>query len=475
MSPPSAAPTTRIPPPKRVRIDESSNTEQTITVVESTRKTQPPRQLAIASLQGHCATLQLKIADIVARLGAGIIKSLSTLHNKNLQLERMKKDIEFVPRSAQIAFKLTSVKSVVDQPEFIKLEEETETLVLEMRKQLRNKILAVTAIETKQLAVATRIEFCKSIRIVTQAFLVEGNNEDDVDGTVYRVAKSLGISLLGTYDLSLTAFELLYQETHALESFPPDDVQHITPTEIADDDLDSEFGLTGTKVVDDEGNIRDKTPAEVTADRATVDAFTNQAQSNGTYSFDIANVKRSILHVFSRCWKDYVMQWDKNEASKRLAKFQTETFAEKATVEAMEIVEGEPSADKKELLGLIQKEAAKQTQKMEKEMEKLQKKFATLSKQSSSGKNNGQANNNGTQKNFPPGRKTGASANKKTGQKSATAKAGKGKRKPTPGQGQGTSKDTTGKKPNKNGKKTKPGDKTRTAARSKSPQQRAGR
>ena len=66
MSEPPAEPA---PAPKRVRFSETTTTTLTSTKTAIGRATQPPKQLAVAFVKQHCATLQSKISDILITLG----------------------------------------------------------------------------------------------------------------------------------------------------------------------------------------------------------------------------------------------------------------------------------------------------------------------------------------------------------------------------------------------------------------------
>ena len=130
MSDASAA---QAPARKRVRINPNpTRMTPTSTTTLTGRATQPPKQIAVAFVKHTCATLQPKIAEILVRLGNTHIVHMMKVFNKTHQIELMKKDTTFIPRSAKLAFKLLGSKEAEASPEFQQLEAETNELIDQM-------------------------------------------------------------------------------------------------------------------------------------------------------------------------------------------------------------------------------------------------------------------------------------------------------------------------------------------------------
>lgn len=235
-------------------------------------------------------------------------------------------------------------------------------------------------------------------------FLVESGRNDNVDHLVDDVMKLDGENILQNFDMSIAAFSIRYKEVHALDVYPP-----VTAAPSAEDRTDGSLFLganaplqyTGTSVTANSENNAAAIRTQMLAARVAAGKF------------DLGGPLHYIKAILCDPWSQYVKQWNANEAHKRLLKFSTETFTEKATVDALEVVDGEIAADKAQLQQLIQKETEKKTSQLTKDLEKLKNQLASLKLAHGGSKKNGNdKRSTSPSKNSPRGRASGASKNK---------------------------------------------------------------
>jgi hypothetical protein len=146
------------------------------------------------------------------KLGLNHISLQVKALNKSLHISKMEDDEEFLPRSARIEFSYKMLKKAEKKPEFIVLQEETIPLVIQIRKQIKTKVLAATKIELKVVQAEVVTNLAKAIRITAQAFLLQdGINKQQVDRTVSTLLSREHVKLLkhmpGTHEEFLAAYK----------------------------------------------------------------------------------------------------------------------------------------------------------------------------------------------------------------------------------------------------------------------------
>jgi hypothetical protein len=102
----------------------------------------------------------------------------------------MEYDEEFIPRSAHIEFSSKMSKQAEEKPEFIALQEETNPLIIEIRKQLKTKVIAATKIELKVAQAEVVTNLSKAIRVTTQAFLLQDGIDKQQDDITFSTLLS---------------------------------------------------------------------------------------------------------------------------------------------------------------------------------------------------------------------------------------------------------------------------------------------
>jgi hypothetical protein len=344
-------------PGKRTRFANDTAIEtQTATANESgltpSHIKQPPSGLADAYIRSFTASLHPEITTIVERLGKEHIVLLSKRDNKNAQVKRMADLPELIPRSARLDFTLNVSKRAKLRPEFIALEEQTTELVESYRIGLKEKIIAATKIEILALEDELREHLIRSVKVIIKAFMILKKDTGDVDSKVYTLMCHYIITLSVNCNMSLDSFCDLYKTIHGLDTYPPATTQH----------------MMGTMIIPP----------------------------------DITSLKDLFEGVFVSSWANYKLQQEQNSISLELIKYSTTYLTEKATADAVIIVDTEPAADKPELQALVRHEAKTEAKALIKEIELLKQQVKSLS----------------SAKNLPRRGQVGASAKKQPNQPS---------------------------------------------------------
>ena len=84
-------------------------------------------------------------------LGFKHLDHLHTYCNKKLQLERLKNEKDFFPRSTRLKFEFYVPDRVREDQDFKELEEETNKVLLDAKTAIKNHIITHLDIETKLL------------------------------------------------------------------------------------------------------------------------------------------------------------------------------------------------------------------------------------------------------------------------------------------------------------------------------------
>jgi hypothetical protein len=202
---------------KRVRFDSTAKDPNG----ESRQVT--PKALADNLIRRHVVSLQPQLASILEKLGLAHVDLLHKLHNKNLQVTRMESSDDFVPRSARIDFKFHMSKTAEERPEFIALQEETNTQITEFKKFLTCQIIKATKIECESYADQLKDSFIKAIRVVVQGFilgdmLLRHMNCDSIVSSIFATRSPR--LLKHTTFTSVESFYERYKQIHNISVFP---------------------------------------------------------------------------------------------------------------------------------------------------------------------------------------------------------------------------------------------------------------
>jgi hypothetical protein len=345
-------------PNKRTRFDPSASDGTSITGKSS----KSPMAAATSHVQAHVASLQPPIATILSRLAKQYLLLLSKLYHKTKQLETLKDDLSFVPRSARINFELSASKKAKLDAEFPALRDKCTQIIDETTTSLKNQIVLVTDLEIKILRNDVRELFANSLQVITKAFLIADGHSETIlpERMVNTLLDRYHETLLPQYLLcSLAQFRKIYSDLHNLASLP-DPYPTSQPAAAAEDTAPSQSLFLS---VAEQNAIRNS--ARAPAPRTTEDTVAS-------------TLKRTLESIFITSWKLYLRQSETNSIDLALNKLSIEHFDSKATEAAVMEIDMEPPATRQHLDGLIRASVSKQTKKLQAEIQSLK---AGLAKQ----------------------------------------------------------------------------------------------
>ena len=147
-----------------------------------------PKAAATEVLKNHIALLHPSIRETITRLGTSYIKLYGDTLKKSAYVNKLTEDIEYIPASARLGFKITGSRRVKDTTDFKTLHDECENMVTESQKNLRNLTHRSAMLETKCSAKATVDIIFAYIRITTKALLITEKQPQN-DQIVLQIVK----------------------------------------------------------------------------------------------------------------------------------------------------------------------------------------------------------------------------------------------------------------------------------------------
>ena len=352
-------------PNKRVRFDATSAHAPNGDPLTATAST--PKAIADSFITNHVVSLQPQLASILEKLGLQHLDLLHVFHNKKSQLTRMESNEEFIPRSARIEFKFHMSKNAEERPEFLALQEETDSHIATFRIFLRGQIIKATKIESMTIVENINIGFVKAIRVCTEAFLI-GDDTPLVDQDITHNTHALVSTIMDTYHTillkhttfqSLAEFCDLYKRIHNLQTFPIS--QGTRPA--APSTSGSRYFNTGPR------------PTNTSTTDASTDPNNNPTTVN---PLEASKIKRALEAVFISPFDEYIKQCKRNSINLSLKKLSTAHFAEEATNNAAMELDREPGVDRSQLQDIIKKQTQSENKALVREIKKLSQKLAQL-------------------------------------------------------------------------------------------------
>ena len=290
----------------------------------------------------------------------------------------MVNDPDHIPTSARFKFELSCSDRAKILPEYKAIQEKTSNIIQQAQKDLRNEIINASKLEIKAITNDIKCHLVKTIRLISQAFLLINNDTTPVDEIVYTLAKDYIDDITVNVPMTLNSFVTLYKEVHTINTFPPTSLRITTaaaPTR------------TDTTATDTTSNN----------DRTTSRFFRNQdesqSQSESTsrstsqqqppahiiiINPNIKKIKNSFESVFVSSWTQYREQQTQNELSIELKKLTSSFFTTRSTSDATMVVDAEPAADKTELKELIRLTTINETKNLLKQLNDMKKELNNL-------------------------------------------------------------------------------------------------
>ena len=158
---------------KRVRIEAPTSALDDPPSTLHVSTNQSSKGCALASVSTFVVTLRRHLSPIIKTAAESHIDSLHKLVTKMNQFVKMDDDSDFIPRSARLVnFEFRVTKKVENNPEFLVIKADTDTLVEEFRLALKQKIMQTLKIECDLLRTELYEHLCINLHLVVQAFLI---------------------------------------------------------------------------------------------------------------------------------------------------------------------------------------------------------------------------------------------------------------------------------------------------------------
>jgi hypothetical protein len=319
---------------KRTRFDASalSPTDKAITPMSSARQ----------SLAASCVSLQPEIATILSKLGLETIQNLQKLSHKQRQVKKIEDEVDFVPRSARVKFTLTTSKLVEEDAEYIRLRDETSTLVDNFQTALKNSILKLAKLETSLLKKKVADDFAISLRLSVEACLIIESDPalPNADRIVVTLLSEYSTKLLEHLGITLPDFKTVYKRMHTLASLP-------APLTLR---------------------------VDIDAPPRLVEALPPQPTLHA-----LSKIQRTLETTFLDPWSIYIDVQHRNDITLRLKKLGTEHFTTAATEDANMVLDDEEPVAARLMKDLIKDQVATHTKALRKEVETLRAQVAKKS------------------------------------------------------------------------------------------------
>jgi len=364
---------------KRVRFEAPTSALHGSPSTLSQVTNQSPKGCALSSIRNFVVTLRHYLSPIVQQAAESHTDLLHKLMTKTAQHKKMEDENDFIPRSARlINFDFRVTKKVENSPEFLAIKTETDTLVLEFKMNLKQKIMDTLRIECMMLRTELYEHLATKLHYVVTAQLLTRQSQYDPHKIISTIIHYYFEELFGVTDLTIEELIKIYKKIHGLTTFPIPQDNEIPPMEV-------------------DGDIDPQDPP-------------NDAQQAAIKLRDACQpAKQIILGAFTRTYSAY---FDRAEAiliDASLKKLATSNTLEEATEATRERLDVEDSVDAELLDSIVNEKVKAKTNKLSAEVGQLKRQMNLLTKnKNTSNSPKGKVNNRRGQTTT-----TGASTNKK--------------------------------------------------------------
>ena len=360
--------------PKRVRIAKSTTDKS------NSSKVKTPKTLAIASVEGHVASLHPQVSKIILSYTNKLIDLFHKLKQKETQLTKMNDNGDFIPRSARVNFEFYLRPEIKQTDEFGTIQLETTDLIKTFQFGLKAQIVKTMKLDIDFLKNKLNIVTCELIYYTSKAFHFFYNPttiNPSVTNTVAFLIYNFGDNLLKHCSLDKHSFKQKYTEV-----FHDVSIQTLYTSNTATNN--SQISNASNPLNRYARNMASPTQLNLTQD----------SQPNNTINVTEATNFIDYLRQTLECvlvvpLDNYLNQVHTNKASFQLEAFSTEILYERATAETAHQMELSQSVTPQELEELISKSTSKAVASLSKEIQSLKSRLANATKSSNSPNNQG--------------------------------------------------------------------------------------
>ena len=341
---------------KRVRFEAPTSALNDSPSTLSKGTNQSPKGCALSSIRTFVVTLRQHLSPIVQQAAESHTDLLHKLITKMNQLTKMDDDSDFIPRSARMVnFEFRVTKKVENSPEFLAIKAETDTLVLEFKLNLKQKIMDTLRIECLMLREEFYEQLVTKLHFVVKAQLLTKQSQIDPHKIISTIFHYYYDELFSVTDLTSIELNTIYKKIHGLDTFPIPQDNQIPIMEV------------------DEGDEPQTQP--------------DDAQQAAIQLRDACQpAKQIIIGAFTRPTKAYFDRAEEIIIDASLKKLATTNTLEAATDATRDRLDVETSVDNELLDTIIRKKVLEKTNKLNAEVGQLKRQMSIMTKSNKTGK-----------------------------------------------------------------------------------------
>jgi hypothetical protein len=417
---------------KRTRFDATA---------QSYNQVLSPLALATGHVRSHTASLLPEIQDILNKLGIDYIKLRHRADQKVRRIQKMSSEEEYIPNSARFNFELRVSSDASIDPDFVSLQDETNALLLQIRLDLKQKVIQAASIDLKVFKAQAANSLASGLHILAKTLLIASGTPDlNPHKFVNTLLDRNHESILLHLDENLDSFRNLYKTKNAVAILPNPFPQIINDTRGGTVAMAATLQAVNT-------HLFTQPPAPA--------PFAHQAHppADQLHENKVVNMFRIADAIFIQAWKIFLDATLAQERRLALKKINQDLLTTAATEDAQMDIDCQPTLDSHTINDLVNKKTSQQTKPMKADITWIKSKLALLEPKnntrgpggaSSNKKQNAKGKKNPKQK--PAGLKADAAASdskKASGNKKKTTS---NKRSP------GNSNSNRSKNPNRSGR-----------------------
>ena len=189
---------------KRVRIEAPTSAPNVSPSLQHGSLNQSPKGLALSLVRTFTVTLRRHLSPIVQKCGESNLDLLHNLITKMNQFRKMDDDKEFIPRSARLVnFDFRVTKKVENNPEFLVIKADTNSIVQEFKLALKLKIMHTLQLECRMLREELYENLCINLHLMVTAQLISDQSSLDPHIVISTLLHYHFIEMFDYTDLTL--------------------------------------------------------------------------------------------------------------------------------------------------------------------------------------------------------------------------------------------------------------------------------
>ena len=305
-------------------------------------------------MSGHVASLHPYVTKLITPYAEKHVNLFAKLEHKKIQVDRMSKDNDFIPRSARVNFEFYVRPQISEMDDFTVIKDETTRMIDDFQQNIKSQIVRVAIMEINCLHQELNDNLVQLIHHTTKAFHLQYNPDaknHTVTTTIAHLINAHGETILKHSNLDNNGFE----QTYSL---------------LFNDTSINNFNSTGR--VSFPNN-----PNNPYSQNATISQQTNTILPShlGEAINFIDNLRNTLEVIICTSIDNYVNQVNTNKVTSKLEAYGSEILLEKATADTTEMMDLSKSVAPEELQELVTKSTNAAVSSLKKEIQSLKDKL----------------------------------------------------------------------------------------------------